>query len=168
LNRFTKLTESTFAFPFCVSFSTSKGIFEKVTSSNRKKSKFEKLLSSNLDLNKSETGSNTQTNQEKFDFIMRHLNQINVIGEPEQDLLKDSSELGFDESKLTQSLLNPPLAGQSYPINQVLKMWRHTKVMPGKRVHTFAALVVIGTGTGSAGLGYGKGNTPARAVERGL
>jgi hypothetical protein len=69
------------------------------------------------------------------------------------------------EKKLDERF--PPLTGQSYPINEVLKVWRHTKVVPGVRVRTFAALVVLGTGAGTAGLGYGKGKTVAKAIEEG-
>jgi len=51
-----------------------------------------------------------------------------------------------------------------FPVNEVLKVRRHTHVTAGGRVFSFSALVLIGTGKGTAGLGYARGNTVIEAV----
>jgi len=51
-----------------------------------------------------------------------------------------------------------------FPVNEVLKISRHTHVTASGRVFSFSALVMLGTGKGTAGLGYARGKSVADAI----
>eukprot|EP00013_Stygamoeba_regulata_P026265 CAMPEP_0177659112 /NCGR_PEP_ID=MMETSP0447-20121125/17253_1 /TAXON_ID=0 /ORGANISM="Stygamoeba regulata, Strain BSH-02190019" /LENGTH=290 /DNA_ID=CAMNT_0019163929 /DNA_START=114 /DNA_END=983 /DNA_ORIENTATION=- len=53
---------------------------------------------------------------------------------------------------------------ESLVVNYILRMGRHTKVIPGQRIFSNSALVLVGTGEGTAGFGYGKAMTPTKAI----
>lgn len=57
---------------------------------------------------------------------------------------------------------------EKFPYQNLVKIGRHCKVMPGGRVFSFSALVTIGNGKGSAGVGYGKALQVSKALENAL
>jgi small subunit ribosomal protein S5 len=165
LSCFNKLKEPQFAMTTVATFSSATNSSEKKDQYAQKSSTSDNTSSKN-DQKQSKQGVSDST----LDFILHNLNEISLDKKDFKDYEEELDQsMGADSEEAEEKhvdLMNIPLAGQSYPINEVIKVWRHTKVMPGVRIHTFAALVVLGTGAGSAGLGYGKGNTPARAIER--
>ncbi|XP_049850524.1 30S ribosomal protein S5-like [Schistocerca gregaria] len=53
---------------------------------------------------------------------------------------------------------------QKLLVNEVLSIGRHTKILPGGRLMTFSALVMVGTGNGCAGIGRARGETVSVAI----
>eukprot|EP01095_Lingulamoeba_sp_RSL-Kostka_P016286 TRINITY_DN791_c3_g1_i2.p1 TRINITY_DN791_c3_g1~~TRINITY_DN791_c3_g1_i2.p1 ORF type:complete len:643 (+),score=202.22 TRINITY_DN791_c3_g1_i2:83-2011(+) len=54
----------------------------------------------------------------------------------------------------------------SFSHNELLNVGRHTKIVPGGRIFSYSALVLVGNGSGSIGLGYGRGESLPDAVEK--
>lgn len=52
-----------------------------------------------------------------------------------------------------------------YPIKDILRIGRHTQITAAGRIHSFSALILLGTGNATAGLGYGRGLTVVEAVK---
>eukprot|EP01133_Synstelium_polycarpum_P007749 gene7749-9082_t len=68
------------------------------------------------------------------------------MGEPEDPTIDD------DENSISEHTL--------------VNVGRHVKVTKGGRINSYSTLVFVGNGAGTGGLGYGKGETPAMALQR--
>jgi ribosomal protein S5 len=81
---------------------------------------------------------------------------------PQSRLSDILSHLGEEEE--TPLLQKTEIELEPFVVNEVLDVGRHTKILPGGRIMTFSALVLIGTGKGTAGMGRSRAETVTLAV----